>query len=32
VWDQAFKYDKCPKGTPNGWEYHTISKVCPGTP
>ena len=24
VWDQTFKYDKCPKGTPNGWEHHTI--------
>ena len=30
VWDQAFKYDKCPKGTPNGWEHHTIYKVCLG--
>jgi hypothetical protein len=28
VWDQAFKYDKCPKGTPNGWEHHTLCKVC----
>jgi len=28
VWDQAFKYDKCPKGTPNGWEHHAICKVC----
>ena len=30
VWDQAFKYDKCPKGTPNGWEHHSICKVCLG--
>ena len=30
VWDQAFKYDKCPTGTPNGWEHHTLCKVCLG--
>ena len=30
VWDQTFKYDKCPKGTHNGWEHHTMSKVCLG--
>jgi hypothetical protein len=30
VWDQAFKYDKCPKGTPNGWEHHALCKVCLG--
>ena len=28
VWDQAFKYDKCPKGTPNGWEHHALCNVC----
>ena len=28
VWDQTFKYEKCPKGTPNGWEHHDICKVC----
>jgi hypothetical protein len=28
VWDQDFKYDKCPKGTPNGWENH--KQVCLG--
>ena len=30
VWDRAFKYDKCPKGTPNGWEHHALCKVCLG--
>ena len=30
VWDQVFKYDKCPEGTPNGWEDHVICKVCLG--
>ena len=30
VWDQTFKYDKCPKGTPYGWEHHTLCKVCLG--
>ena len=30
MWEQTFKYDKCPKGTPNGWEHHTICKVCLG--
>jgi hypothetical protein len=24
------KYDKCPKGTPYGWEHHTLCKVCLG--
>jgi hypothetical protein len=28
VWDQVFKYDKCPKGTPNGWEHHSLCNVC----
>ncbi len=30
VWDQDFKYENCPKGTPNGWEHHVICKVCLG--
>ena len=33
MWDQSFKYDKppqCPKGKPNGWEHHSICKVCLG--
>ncbi len=30
MWDQTFKYDKCSKGTPNGWEHHTLCKVCLG--
>ncbi len=30
VWDQTFKFDKCPKGTPNGWDHHVLCKVCLG--